>query len=100
MPSTQVTLVGGVAAVVPLDAPAGRVVVTLEAGTAAEVYVSVDGTLPVIPGNNVEVPGGQIMLASAFNSQAILAPPLFGDHMAIPTIRLLSAGTPVVSVAW
>ena len=100
MPSTQVTLAAGIMALVPLDAPTGRVVVTLEAGTPAEIYVSIDGSTPIVPGNNVEVPSGQVMLASAFNSQAVLQPPFFGDHMALATVRILSTGAPVVSVEW
>src|ERR1700727_1473462 len=100
MASTQVTLAGGTVSIIPLDAPTTRIVVTIESGTAAEVYATADGSLPVIPTSGVEVTGQQKAISAATGFQRVLTPPLFGDHMAIPTVRLLSAGTPTVTVEW
>lgn len=99
MASEQVTLVANKAAYVPLDAPTTRVVATMLSGPAT-VYATADGNDPVVPSSGVEVPGSQIVLAGVLGQQIVLSPPLFGDHMAIPTIKLISAGTPVVSLGW
>jgi hypothetical protein len=100
MALTQVLLVAGSVQVVPLDAPATSVVLTIASGVAGEVYATADGSLPVIPLNDVEVPDGQIAMPAVIGAQAVLRPPLFGDHMAIPTIRLLSSVAAVVSITW
>jgi hypothetical protein len=100
MPSQQVTLVAATIATVQLDAPTGRVIITQEAGTAAEVYITSDGTNPGIPTSGVTVPGSQQTLSAALGSVAACQPPQFGDHMAVGQIRLLSAGTPTVLVQW
>jgi hypothetical protein len=100
MPTEQLTLVGGVVSLFPLDAPTGRVIVSIVSGTAAEVYATADGSLPIIPGTGAENSGNMQMISSVLGGQVVLQPPLFGDHMAIATIRLLSAGTPTVLVEW
>lgn len=100
MASTQVTLVGGTVSRLTLGAPAGRVVVTQISGTPAVIYVTADGTDPVIPSSGVEVTGSQKALPALLAAQTVISPPLFGDHMAIPSIRLLSVGTPTVLVSW
>jgi hypothetical protein len=89
---------------VPLDAPTGRIVVTQAAGTAAEVYATVltdDGITAVIP-SSTELPSvvNQRTLSSLLGAQAVLQPRLYGDHMVVPTISLISAGTPTVLVEW
>lgn len=100
MASTQVVLVANTVVVVPLDAPTGRVVISIASGTAAEVYATSDGSLPVVPVPGTEVSDTQQMLSSVLGGQIIMQPPLFGDHMAVGAIRLVSTGTPTVSVEW
>ena len=100
MASEQVVLVANAVTLFPLDAPTGRVVISIPSGTAAEVYCTADGSLPLIPGSGAENPSGQQMLSSVLGGQIVMQPPLFGDHMAIPIIRMLSAGTPTVLVEW
>ena len=100
MASVQVTLVANTVSRITLDAPTGRVVVTQSAGTAAEIYATADGNDPVVPTNAVEVADQQRVIPAILGFQLVLVPPLFGDHMAIPSIRLLSVGTPTVTVEW
>ena len=99
MASIQQNLTAGVVSVVPLDAPTGRIVVTYQAGTT-EAYVSVDGSLPVVPTPGVEVPTQQNALPAVVGAQTVLKPPLFGTHMVIPTVRMVSSGSPTISVEW
>ncbi len=100
MASEQVTLAASTVTLFPLDAPTGRVVISIVSGTAAEVYATADGSLPVIPGSSAEVSDNQQMISSVLGGQIVMQPPLFGDHMAIGTIRMISAGTPVVAIEW
>lgn len=100
MASTEVTLSGGTVALVPLDAPTGKIVITQLSGTPAVIYATADGSLPVVPNSGTEVPGQQKVIPAVLGASQVLVPPLFGDHAAIPTIRLLSAGTPAVLVSW
>jgi hypothetical protein len=65
----------------------------------AETYVTADGNVPVIPGS-AEVADTQIAVSAVVGDQKVTQPPLFGDHMQIPTVRLISSGTPTVLVAW
>lgn len=98
MASTQVTLAANAITPVALDAPTGRIVVTLlAAGTA---YVTTDGTAPVIPSGGVEIPSGQQVISGVAGQQFVVQPRLYGDHMAVPTLQFLSAGTPGISIAW
>jgi hypothetical protein len=99
MASITTTLVANTPAVIPLDAPTGRIVITQIGGTAAVVYATVDGSFPTIPGAG-EIPTTQRSLPAVAGGQVVLQPPLFGDHMVIPTVRLQSAGTPTVLVEW
>jgi hypothetical protein len=100
MPTEQVTLSPGAITPIVLDRPAGRIVITMESGTPAEVYGTADTSTPVIPGNEVEVPGTQFMVSAFISDRIVIQPPLYGDHMVIPTVNLLSAGSPTVSVQW
>jgi hypothetical protein len=101
MPYTQVTLVANTVATVTLDAPTGRIVLTQESGTPATVYGTTDGTLPSFPTNDAEIPDQyQFMLSAFVSDRVVVAPHLYGDHMVIPTVQLLSAGTPTISVQW
>jgi hypothetical protein len=95
--SLQVTLSSS-PSVVPLDAPTGRIVVTM-ISSPAEAYVTADGSLPAIP-SSTEEPGTGQVLAGVTGAQIVLQPPLFGTHMAIPTLRLVSSGTPTVAIEW
>lgn len=99
MPLIQKTLSASTVAVIPLDAPTGRVTVTILSAPAT-TFATADGSTPVIPTDGVEVSSAQRAIAGATGQQEVLVPPMFGDHMAIPTVRLLSAGTPVMSVEW
>lgn len=100
MASVQVALSGGTTSVETLNAPASRVLVKQVAGTPAEVYATADGSAPVIPTSGVTIPSGQQALAAVLGDVIVLEPPKFGDHMVIPTIRLLSAGSPTVVLEW
>lgn len=100
MPSIQVTLVANTVSLVPLDAPTTRIVITQEAGTAAEIYGTADGSLPVVPTNGVEITNEQFTVPAFEPLQTVVAPPLSGGFMTIPTLRLISAGTPTVLVQW
>jgi hypothetical protein len=100
MASEQVTLAAGSISRLTLDAPTGRIVVTQSSGTAAEIFVTADGNDPVTPSGSTEVPDQQRPIPAVLGAQVVLQPPLFGDHMAIPSVRFLSAGTPTVTVEW
>lgn len=95
----QVTLSASTNLLVPLDSPTGRILVRMQS-SVAETYCTVDGSTPVIPTAGVEVPFMQRALAGVAGDYVILHPVLYGDHMQIPTVQLISAGTPVVSVEW
>jgi hypothetical protein len=103
--SIQVTLTANTVLNIPLDVPTGRIVVTQAAGTAAEVYATVysdDQALPVFPTQGVELSSiaQQRTLSALLGSQIVLQPRLYGDHMVVPSISLLSSGTPTVLVEW
>jgi hypothetical protein len=100
LPQIQKTLVANTVAVLPIDTPVGRVSLTAISGTPAVVYATTDGSAPVVPSDGVEVVGTQQALSAVLGAQLPLNVPLFGDHMAAPTVRLISAGTPVVLVQW
>lgn len=102
MASAQFTLVANTMSVLVLDAPAGRIVVTQAAGTPAEVYATTDGISPIVPtpGSEVSNVTTQRTLAALLGAQVVLQPHLYGDHMVVPTVLLLSAGTPTVLVEW
>lgn len=109
MPSTEVTLIANTVATVPLDAPTGRIVVTMVSGTASEVWATADGSNPVAPSSGVKVSDAQIALPAVLGVRDVLMPPLTPlsappavgpPGRTIPSVRLLSAGTPVVRVAW
>ena len=107
MSSTQVTLIGGTVALVSLDVPAARIVVTQVSGTPAEIYGTADGSLPVIPSSGVEVAGSQRTIPAVLGAQLVIVPPLATapglagpTGRIIPTVRLLSNGTPTVLVEW
>jgi hypothetical protein len=100
MPSVRVTLTGPTEVIVPISAPTGRVSVTIEAN-AAEVWATADGTYPTQPGvSSSTAPANQVTIAGVLGAQGVLQPPLYGDHMAVPSIRLASAGNPIVLVEW
>lgn len=98
MASVQATLTGATPVTVNLPAPTGRIVVTIVGG-AAEVYVTADGSYPSTPSatNNLSdlrvIPG-------VLGAQVVMQPPLFGDHMVLPTLNFASAGTPTVQIEW
>jgi len=98
MASVQVTCSGATPVVVPLGAPTGRVVLTM-VGAPADVYPTLDGSAPVIPGDTVNS-SDQCVLAGALGQQVVMQPPFFGDHMVAPVLRLASAGDAVVLVEW
>lgn len=109
MPSIQVALSANTPAIVPLDAPSGRVVITQQAGpTPAEIYATADGNLPVVPTSGVEVTNAQAMIPALLGAQVVIQPPLStapGNAgpagRPIPVIRLVTAGAGVIaSVAW
>jgi hypothetical protein len=97
MASIQATLSGS-PSVIPLDAPTGRIVVTMMS-SPAEAWFTVDGSLPVAP-SGTENPTTQKTLAGVTGAQIVLQPPFYGDHMVIPTIRAASSGSPVVEIEW
>jgi hypothetical protein len=100
VPVEQVTLVANTVATVNLNEPTERITVRLVGGTAAEVYCTADGSLPVIPTSGVEISDGQQALAAVLGDEITLEPPLVGGHEVIPVVNLLSAGTPIVEVLW
>jgi len=98
MASVQVTLEASTALSVPLGAQSGRVVVT-QVGSPAEVYITTDGSTPVVS-TDVDNPTTQTMLVGELGAQTVVQPPFPGGHMANTVIGLLSAGTPVVQLEW
>lgn len=107
MPTIPVTLSAAVVSVVPLDSATGRIVVSQESGTPASVAITTDGSLPVLSSSGVEVLGVQAVLSGVAGASAVVQPPLQiapgtagPAGRAIPTIRLLSAGTPTVRITW
>jgi hypothetical protein len=97
MSSVQATL-SATPSVIALDAPTSRVVVTM-ISSAAEAYFTVDGSNPMAPTTTTD-PGTKKVLAGVVGAQIVLSPPLFGDHMAIPTLRAASSGAPTVQIEW
>lgn len=107
MASAQVTLVGGTISSFVIPNPCGRVVATMISG-AAETYVTADGSSPATP-TGTPAAGTQCTIAGVVGAQAVLQPPLPGSvapgqagpgGASLPQIQLLSAGTPVIEVAW
>lgn len=98
MALTQLTLAANAVTPITIDAPTGRIVVTFI--TAGTIYYTLDTSTPVIPSNDVEIVGTQQVLAGLAGQQCVIQPRLFGDHMAIPTLLVLSAATPAVAFEW
>lgn len=105
MGSLQVTLTGSTPVLVGFDEPVPEVVVTIQS-SPAEVYATLDGSAPVPPTSS-ESTGNCHLIPGVVGAQAVLenqtmAPPGAAGPpgMVIPTLRLASAGTPVVSVEW
>lgn len=99
MGSEQPTLAANVVTSVTLDGPAGRIVLTMISG-AAEVVATADGSTPVLESGTPEAGEAVQALPPVVGAQIVLEPPLAGDHMNIPVVKLLSAGTPVVLIEW
>lgn len=99
MPSTQVTLTGSTPVTVQLSAPTGSVNVTITAA-AAEVVVTADGSYPTLPSNGVTNNTNAIVIPGVLGQSGIIQPPLFGNHMQIPSLNLASTGTPTVLIQW
>ena len=99
MPSTTLALNGATPVLFALPSVAGRVVVTMLSAPAT-AYITADGSYPLIPSVGVVNPGGLFTLAGWIGAQASIPCPLFGDHMAIPTLRFASDGSPVVHLDW
>lgn len=99
MGSAQPTLTTNTVLTVLGDAPAQRITLTMISG-AAEVYASADGSYPTPEAASDETNTAVQVLAPLVGAQTVLEPPLAGDHMTLPTVKLLSAGTPVVLVEW
>ena len=95
-----VTLVANTVVQVPLEAPTGRVVVTIVDGTPAPVFVTADGTDPIVPASGVVVGPAQSVIPAVVGEAIVVQPPFPGDGMVLGTISLLSTGTPTVSVEW
>ena len=108
MPSAQVTLTGGTISTVPITNPTGRIVVTM-ISNAAETYATCDGSNPVTPTSTPNT-STQTVLPPVAGAQIVLVPNLPGSATAstgsspggavLPEVNLLSAGTPVIEVAW
>jgi hypothetical protein len=101
MALVEQALFAGVIATVQLDAPTGQILVTQTyAGTAAEIYVTVDGSKPVLPDGAAEVPTGQRVIAAVIGARISIRPPEQGYPRNYARVNLLSSGTPTVSVEW
>lgn len=98
MPTITETLVANTVTRVPLDAPTGKVVITMLSGPGT-LWATSDGTDPVVPAAS-EVTGSQQVLAGVVGAQLPLTPSVAGYPMVAPSIRLISAGTPVVEITW
>jgi hypothetical protein len=99
MPSTQAVL-SATPTLVSLPAPTSRVVVSILAN-AATVVVTADGSYPSLPSAGVTNTQGAVVISGvAGELMGVVQPPLFGDHMAAPTLRLASTGTPTVLISW
>jgi hypothetical protein len=86
--------------VVPLSAPTGRIIITIVANPAT-VVATADGSAPTVPvGTTTNNTAGAVIIPGVLGQQGILQPPLFGDHMQVPTVNLASTGTPTVIIAW
>jgi hypothetical protein len=96
--SVDVTLAASTPLLVPLDAPATRVTLTMMAG-AAETVATADGSNPTLPTSTENSTPARV-LPPVVGAQIVVCPPMPGGHMAIPTIRLQSAGTPTIHVEW
>jgi hypothetical protein len=98
MATVQVTLNGSAQpAIVNLDKPTGQVVITMQANPA-ETYVTINGVYPVIPGASVVQ--DQKTLPGNLGQWITIAPPILGGQPQLAQVRLLSAGTPTVTVEW
>ena len=93
-------LIANTVETVQLDSITGQILITMTAGTAAEVYVTVDGSTPVFPDGAAEVPSGQRVIAAAIGARIAIRPPEQGYPRVRPRVNLLSAGTPTVAVEW
>jgi len=100
MASVQVTLTGNPNNFTEVDIPnpTGRIIVTMMS-SVAEVWVTADGTAPVQP-SGTQNTSNQRTLAGVAGQQIIVQAAFPGGHMALPIIRLASAGSPVVEVEW
>lgn len=97
MASVQLVLTGATPVLFTPPGPVGRVLVTILSAPAT-VYITADGSYPILPTAGVENPTGLVTLAGVIGQQIQVPCPLFGDHMATPTLRLASAGSPVVQL--
>lgn len=97
MGSTQLTL-NGISQSFPIPAPAGRALVTILSAPATVVATG-DGSYPTLPSGATNN-SAAVIIAGVIGESGIIQFPLFGSHMANPTINLASTGNPVVLIEW
>jgi hypothetical protein len=99
MASAQITLNGETPVLFTLPQPTTRITIT-QISAAAEAWVTSDGSYPLPPVNNTTNTTNIKTIAGVVGEQAVIQPPLYGDHMAAPVLRFTSAGSPVLQVEW
>lgn len=98
MPSTELVCTAATPVSYQLPGPTGRIVLTIIANPAL-VVATADGTAPNLP-STAENPTEGVFLAGVLGEQAVLQPPLYGDHMVAPIVWLASLGIPTVLLRW
>lgn len=108
MPSVQATCTGATPVLVAFDAPVTRAVCTI-VGAPAEVYVTGDGTVPVVPADGAVNSSNQQVIAGVLGESVTVwlpratAPPANAvgpAGMPLTALRLASVGDAVVQVEW
>jgi hypothetical protein len=99
MPSTQLTLAGATLVLFTLDRATTRVDIT-QLSTPGSVFVTTDGSTPVVPANGVLNPVNQVNLGGVVGAPVTVTVPQPGDHMVVPTLRFVGSANSVISLSW
>jgi hypothetical protein len=113
MGSYEATMIANQILVFTIPAPCYRFQVTkLDSGTSA-VFITGDGSLPVVPVAETVNTGTQVVLAGAIGEQVSVRPWLPGSALGgppaggtspsgttYPEVLLISSGTPTILVEW
>lgn len=85
-------------AVVKIPDPATRIVLTM-VGSVADASITTDGSAPVAL-TSTAAENRQSVLQGVAGSQTLVGVSQPGGHLALPSLRISSAGSPTIRIEW